>query len=276
MGNIAKQSRFVQFAREYRERRAFRSALGRSRPLSKALSAIYEALELASQRRPTEAELANWAAIEARRQDLLSRSEPVEQLDFGAGSREALQSTEAQNAGVLRTRTVGDLAAASSDPAWCEFLYFITRRARPKVTIELGSCVGISAGYITAALEADGEGRLWTLEGSPEAARLSGETLDGLGRSQLGTVVVGRFDDTLEPCLEENGPIDLAYVDGHHDGPATIRYFEQMKEHLAPDAILIFDDIHFSSSMEQAWRTIVADADARGDIRIRSRGIVVM
>jgi predicted O-methyltransferase YrrM len=276
MTAISRRSGLVQLARGFRERRALRSALDTAKSLSSSLSAVNLALELATQRKPSPPELSAWTAIERRRNALLARTDIVRQLDFGAGSRENLRSAQEQNAGVFRTMSVSELAAASSDSVWGEFLYFITRASKPKAVLELGSCVGISAGYISAALEMNDRGHLWTLEGSPESARLAGETLQTLERADRGTVVVGRFDDTLQECLANNGPFDLAFIDGHHDGEATVRYFDQIKQYAAPDAILIFDDVHFSPSMEAAWQAIASHPDTKGHVRIRARGVIVV
>lgn len=266
----------MRLAHGLRERRALKSARDVTSRSSVSLQPVYEALERATRGRPSEIEYIAWSAVEKRRAALLACSETVQQLDFGAGSRGDPRTAEEQSAGVIRTMSVSELAAASSDFVWGQFLYYVTRAAIPRAVIELGSCVGISAGYIAAALHLNGKGHLWTLEGSPESARLAGETLHGLDHAQRSTVVVGRFDDTLRRCLKSNGPFDLAFIDGHHDGEATIRYFLDIREHMAHGGLLIFDDIHFSPGMEAAWRTIASHPGVKGNVRIRARGVVAI
>ena len=276
MTGILKRLRLERLAGGWRERRALRSALLEAQTTPPSLAAVNTALGLASLSEPTDAERSAWSAIEERRDAMLSRSDVVEYLDFGAGSRERIRSATEQRDGVARTMSVKDLAMPSTHSVWGQFLCFITRVARPNAVLELGSCVGISAGYIAAGLRMNGGGHLWTLEGSPASAELAQETLAGLEPTPRTTIIVGRFNETLPHCLKDHGPFDLAYIDGHHDGDATIDYFSQIKRHLAPNAILIFDDVHYSAGMEQAWRTISSDADAKAQLRIRARGVVVI
>ena len=61
--------------------------------------------------------------------------------------------------------------------------------------------------------------------------------------------------------LESNTLIDYAFIDGHHDQDATIDYFRQIKPHLSPNAVLVFDDISWSDGMKKAWKTIKNDKD---------------
>lgn len=264
----------ARISRGWRDRRAIRAALLRAQEEA-SLETIGRALALATGQ-PSEADRSEFAAVERRRAWLLASNEFVQQLDFGAGARGRLESAESQRHGVVRTLTVRDLAESSSGAQWGEFLYYITRAARPRAVLELGSCVGIGAGYIAAALQRNGSGHLWTLEGSPPSARIAGETLSELGRGERATIVLGQFSDTLADCLEAHGPFDLAFIDGHHDGEATLGYYRQIRRHAAPGAILIFDDLHFSASMEAVWREISADADTRAHLRIRARGLVVV
>ena len=73
------------------------------------------------------------------------------------------------------------------------------------------------------------------------------------------TTVEGPFWETLSYQLNNNNPIDYIFIDGHHEGQATIRYFSQIKPYLSPSAIVVFDDINWSDSMNQAWASIKAD-----------------
>ncbi|MDB5560729.1 MAG: putative S-adenosylmethionine-dependent methyltransferase [Hyphomicrobiales bacterium] len=277
MNAILKQLSLDGMARSWRERHALMSALAEAQNASASLEPIKKALELVTQRQPTDAELGAWSAIERRRDEMLSRHDIVQHVDFGAGTRDHIRSADEQrNGGMHRVASVKDLTEPSSHPMWGEFLYYVTRISRPNKVLELGSCVGISAGYITAGLKLNNGGHLWTLEGSPASAELAQQTLDGLYQTPQGTIVVGRFDDTLQDCLDSHGPFDLAFIDGHHDGEATMHYYAQIKRHLAPDAILIFDDVHYSPSMELAWQTIASDPAAHGQLRIRARGVVVI
>lgn len=52
----------------------------------------------------------------------------------------------------------------------------------------------------------------------------------------------GAAPQSVAAHRRQNG-VDLAYIDGDHEKVATIRYFERIKPHLNPDAVVIFGDI---------------------------------
>jgi predicted O-methyltransferase YrrM len=144
-------------------------------------------------------------------------------------------------------------------PLQCRILYHLARLERPLCVLELGTCVGISAAYIATGLRRNGLGRLWTLEGSPTLADIADTTLKGVGCDHIASVVRGPFYRMLEQTLAQR-KFDLVFIDGHHDGAATIRYFQQIKPHLEPGATVLFDDIGWSDGMAQAWSTISGDS----------------
>ena len=45
-------------------------------------------------------------------------------------------------------------------------------------------------------------------------------------------------------------------MDGNHRKIATLNYFSYLKTKCAPASIIIFDDIHWSLEMEEAWEQI--------------------
>jgi hypothetical protein len=48
----------------------------------------------------------------------------------------------------------------------------------------------------------------------------------------------------------------LIYFDGNHSKKATLEYFELLLPTITNQTIWIFDDIHWSSEMEEAWEII--------------------
>ena len=76
-------------------------------------------------------------------------------------------------------------------------------------------------------------------------------------------MVTGRFQDTLQGVLQERAPVDYAFIDGHHDEHATLRYFDQIHPHLAETALVIFDDVAWSAGMRRAWDALQADERIR-------------
>src|SRR6185436_17045659 len=106
------------------------------------------------------------------------------------------------------------------------------REFRPSRCLEMGTNLGVSAAYQAAALAVNGSGELHTIESAPPLAELSRGHLASL---QLAAEVhQGKFADVLPGLLARTAPLDYVFVDGHHDGPATVGYFAQLHPGLSP------------------------------------------
>jgi predicted O-methyltransferase YrrM len=197
-------------------------------------------------------------AIEALRAELEHSKEPIEVVDYGAGFPNQPRSKEEMEQGVTRHTTIGTMSGASRDRLWLQLLFHLMRAFKPNTSIEMGSALGLSAAYESAALRLNQAGQLIILEGAHSLAQQTAKNLSGLGFDNV-CVVEGRFVDTLGRVLEDHPSIDYAFVDGHHDGDATIAYFEKIYPHLSETAVLVFDDIFSYKSMRKAWRTLEAD-----------------
>ncbi len=130
--------------------------------------------------------------------------------------------------------------------------------------LELGTSLGISAAYLASgAQEADNSSgatnaKLLTLEGAGAVAAVAAANFRSLGLENI-ELVTGGFDDRLPGVLDKMGRIDLAFVDGNHRKEPTLRYFNLLIGCASPSAVLIFDDIHWSREMEEAWEAIKQD-----------------
>ena len=196
------------------------------------------------------------AAIEARRNALAADPRAVELRAYPAPWQKGHADAQRHGGFTTAPATVAELATgASVNPGPALLLYGLVREFRPRRAVEMGSSVGISGSYQATALRHAGGGELLVLEGAPDLAAVAAETYAALGLDGV-EVRVGPFTATLaKACL---AGVDYVYVDGHHDGRATLEYFEQILPH-AQDALLVFDDIRWSESMREAWRTIAHD-----------------
>ena len=223
---------------------------------ARALVRVFEAV-LANKKTPEEAE---WIAkIESLRGELNRDPTRITVIDYGAGSPGSHRTEEEMLEGVPVTRTIDDICLKASKPyTWALLLFRLVREFQPSVCLELGTCLGISTVYQAAALTLNRGGRIITLEGAQTLADLARKNFERLA---LGNIVlkVGRFQDTLGQVLKDEPRIDFAFIDGHHDEHATLGYFEQLCSCLSESAIVVFDDISWSSGMKRAWRTIAAD-----------------
>lgn len=215
-------------------------------------------------------------AIESHRQHLYQSTQIVETLDYGAGSPEDQRTTEEMHQGVKAEISLATLARASKPAFWASLLYHLTKTFQPRISIELGSCVGISAAYQASALKQTQQGQIFTLEGSPVLAKQSRSTIESLGLSDYATVIEGRFQDCLPSLLENHQPIDLAFIDGHHDHAATLVYFEQFLPYLHTNSLLIFDDIRWSEGMKQAWKSVQASDKLQVTVDLGNIGLALI
>ena len=66
-------------------------------------------------------------------------------------------------------------------------------------------------------------------------------------------ITLGDFQTTLQEKLKEINTINLAFIDGNHQKEPTITYFKECLKYSNNNTIFIFDDIHWSKGMENAW-----------------------
>lgn len=176
---------------------------------------------------------------------LLNRQELVIE-DFGAGSRVKKNNT----------RKVADIARSSLKPRkFGQLLFRIVDHYAPKQVLELGTSLGITTAYLASA---NSNTRVVTMEGASSVASVARSNFDKLGLQNI-ELVEGNFDETLTAILQQMGRIDMAFIDGNHRYEPTVRYFRELLPHLHEYSILIFDDIHWSREMEQAWQEISQD-----------------
>jgi predicted O-methyltransferase YrrM len=181
-----------------------------------------------------------YGSIEGLRGALKREARTVPTDDFGAGSSTP-QGYE---------RTVSSIAKkALKPPKFGQLFFRMTHHYRPGIVLELGTSLGITTAYLASG---NPDAEVITLEGAPGIAAEARRNFGQLGLDRI-RIVEGNFDDTLGPVLSELSRLDLVYIDGNHRLEPTLRYFRQMQPLLHADSILIFDDIHWSEGMEEAW-----------------------
>ena len=170
--------------------------------------------------------------------------------------------------------TVADVSRASQPPRGGRFLHAAVRTFRPSRGVELGTCLGVSAAYQAAAMAADGDGRLVTIEGYEELAAQARVVWDRLGLRNV-EAVVGRFGQVLEPLVAAD-PVDYAYVDGNHHEEPTVGYFTVLRTHCDRRTLLVFDDIRWSDGMRRAWQRIHTDPAVTAHADLGRLGLVIV
>ncbi len=74
--------------------------------------------------------------------------------------------------------------------------------------------------------------------------------------------------------LEQTSEVEMVYIDGNHTKNATLSYFNQLLPKVTSQSILIFDDIYWSSEMEDAWEQIKNHPKVTVTIDLFELGIV--
>ena len=200
--------------------------------------------------------------VEDLRQKLLRDQTLITMEDFGAGSA----------TGKTGQLTVSSLARNAAKPKkYGQLLYRMVKEYRPKTILELGTSLGISAAYMSLA---NPGAKFITMEGADEAAVIANKNFKSLGLQNI-SIAEGNFDDTLSSVLSTLSSVDLTFIDGNHRSGPTERYFQQILAKIHNDSIIIFDDIHWSKEMEQAWNTIREHPSVRCSIDLFFMGIVL-
>ena len=199
--------------------------------------------------------------IEALRKELCKQKRTIKITDFGAGS----SINDSKN------RKVKDIAMNSAkNEKFGKLLYRIIRFYKPKNIIELGTSLGISTSYLAKGNE---NAHVFTFEGCPETAKIAQENFEKQSIKNT-SITLGDFDITLKEKLKEIKTIDFAFIDGNHQEKPTIAYFEKCLKYSNNDTIFVFDDIHWSDGMENAWKHIKAHTSTTLTIDLFYVGIV--
>ena len=183
----------------------------------------------------------DYSVLENYRHQLLQNHDVFEVTDFGAGSK-VFKSNRRAVSKIAKTAGISKKRA--------QMLFRVVRYFKPENTLEIGTSLGLA----TAAMAlGNPKGNITTLEGCPQTAAVAQKQFQqfGLGNVKL---VIGEFQQYLNQ--DQSKTKNLVYFDGNHQKEATLQYFEQLLSTVNNDSVWIFDDIHWSKEMEQAWETI--------------------
>lgn len=179
--------------------------------------------------------------IEQLRKKLLASKKEIDVTDLGAGRS--------------GKRTIGEIASRSAkSKKYCELLFRIAYNMKPNTILELGTSLGISTSYLASA---DANAKVITIEGCTNTAHEAKKNIEALGLKNIESVV-GNFNTEL-PTVLSRLPKDgcqLVFIDGNHRKEPTLNYFNHCLAYANNDSIFIFDDIHWSEDMEEAWEVI--------------------
>ncbi len=179
----------------------------------------------------------------------LSRSKSViETIDFGKFGSDGHPATYSIKLGKL-------IKLRSQRKKQARLLYRLTQKFQPKTILEMGTAAGFSASYLKFPVP---ESKMISLDGCPNLAAVAQNTFNELNVENI-EVRTGNFEQTLPDVLREIKALDFVFFDGNHKKEATLNYFSQCMERVTEKSIFVFDDIHWSPGMAEAWETIKKD-----------------
>ena len=193
-----------------------------------------------------------YEVLKSYRKSLLANKNTIEVTDFGAGSRVFKSNT----------REISKIAqTAGITPKNAELLFRIVRYFQPKSVLEIGTSLGLA----TSALSLGNKNsNIITLEGCPNTMatakkmfQVSSFKFPNNNVEFVNTEFNLYFENFKPETLNLKPQIfDLVYFDGNHSKKATLDYFEALLPTISNDSVWIFDDIHWSADMEEAWEII--------------------
>lgn len=202
--------------------------------------------------------------IEKLRADLKRSKESIAVKDYGAGSR--VFKGNARKVSKIAKHVLQGKSVARS--LWKVLRYWglntSTEEGRKLNVLEMGTSLGITTAYLSAT-----GCHVETWEGCQNTADLARRNWKQLGLEETIVSKVGKFEGLLK---SSSGGWDMVFLDGHHDGEATLIYVEQMKSKLGKGGCILVDDVTWSRGMKMAWRTLLDDPYWNVTVRWRGKG----
>ena len=178
--------------------------------------------------------------IELLRKKLLHSEKMIEVNDFGTGK-----------SGKKKLCDITHNSAKSFK--YGKLLFMMVNYFHPQTILELGTSVGISTLYLASANK---KSKVITIEGCPNLAEEAKKNFELFGMNNIESVV-GNFDFVLSDILcKIPDACQFVFFDGNHRKIPTLNYFSLCLKHANNNSVFVFDDIHLSNEMEEAWEEI--------------------
>jgi Methyltransferase domain len=191
-----------------------------------------------------------YIVLKKYRKSLLENNNTIEVTDFGAGSKVFKSNT----------RVISKIAkTAGISPKRAQLLFRIANYFQPDPSdseqakqsiLEIGTSLGLAT--VALAL-GNPKASIITLEGCPNTMAITKNQLQLLNISNVKSIVTefSEYFKNLKPKTQ-----NLIYFDGNHSKKATLDYFELLLPTITNETVWIFDDIHWSAEMQEAWEII--------------------
>ncbi len=184
-----------------------------------------------------------YESLKDYRDSLLENHNTIQVIDFGAGSRVFKSnlrkiSSIAKNAGISKKRA--------------KLLFRVVRYFQPESILEIGTSLGLATSTLSLGNQ---KSKIISLEGCPNTMEIAKKQCQKQNLKNIEFVNT-EFSKYLKTIEVQSSTFDLIYFDGNHSKSATLEYFELLLPSITNNSVWIFDDIHWSKDMEEAWEII--------------------
>lgn len=196
--------------------------------------------------------------LESLRSQLLLDQKLIKITDFGTGKNQ-------------REEKVCVIARKSlKSVKYAQLLFRLVNKFNPKNIIEIGTSLGLTTLYLALPQK---NNSIITLEGCPGIAEIAQKNFSRLKRTNI-ELLSGEFSQTLPLAIRKFPTLDFVFFDGNHKKKPTVDYFNACLPLATEDSLFIFDDIHWSSEMEEAWEIIKSNEKVTLTIDLFQMGLV--
>lgn len=202
----------------------------------------------------------SYTILRSIRKRLFNNTDTIVITDFGEGSRVFKSnhrkiSSIAKNAGIPFKRQ--------------KLLFRLVEYFKVEKALELGTSLGLAT---TAIYLANPSVKLDTVEGCPATSEKADALFSefNLKNIQLHNMTFDHFFSSEKP----SEVYDLIYIDGNHNKENTLEYFNIALNKVTNNSVIIFDDIYWSSAMNEAWLEICENEKVKISIDMFHWGLI--
>lgn len=184
------------------------------------------------------------------RKALLENHNFINVTDFGAGSR-VFKSNKRKISAIAKNAGVSEKNA--------KLLFRLVRYFKSENILEIGTSLGLATSALALG---NPKAKIITLEGCLNTQTIAMKMFQVQSfkykRNEIKFINTefSRYLKNFSTPLEITENFQLIYFDGNHSKKATLDYFNLLLPTVSNETIWIFDDIHWSKEMEQAWKII--------------------
>lgn len=196
--------------------------------------------------------------LESLRSQLLLDRKTIKVTDFGTGENQ-------------REERICVIAKKSlKSVKYAQLLFRLVNKFNPENILEIGTSLGLTTLYLSLPQK---KNTVITLEGCPGIAEIAQKNFNRLKRANI-ELLTGEFSQTLPLAIRKLPRLEFVFFDGNHQKKPTLDYFNQCLQNATENSLFIFDDIHWSSEMDEAWEKIKTNEKVSLTIDLYQLGLV--